>query len=107
MWIISATMHYEGSRRTIMYCIVLYCIVSIHLYNASCSAHQSEALPVRETQRECSVHLHESSRITTTATTRTTCRISLFTVDEGKQSSYVGYAISSCSLELEECYELE
>src|SRR6218665_3243197 len=28
------------------------CIVSIHLYSASCSAHQSEALPVRETQRE-------------------------------------------------------
>src|SRR6218665_1293732 len=26
--------------------IVLYCIVSIHLYSASCSAHQSEALPV-------------------------------------------------------------
>src|SRR6218665_1632442 len=33
-------------------CIVLYCIVSIYLYSASCSAHQSEALPVRETQRE-------------------------------------------------------
>ena len=31
---------------------ILYCIVSIHLYSASCSAHQSEALPVRETQRE-------------------------------------------------------
>src|SRR6218665_175914 len=31
---------------------VLYCIVSIHLYSGSCSAHQSEALPVRETQRE-------------------------------------------------------
>src|SRR6218665_987649 len=30
---------------------VLYCIVSIHLYSASCSAHESEALPVRETQR--------------------------------------------------------
>ena len=30
----------------------LYCIVSIYLYSASCSAHQSEALPVRETQRE-------------------------------------------------------
>ena len=29
-----------------------YCIVSIHLYSASCSAHQSEALPVWETQRE-------------------------------------------------------
>src|SRR6218665_3544736 len=35
-----------------VYNIVLYCIVSIHLYSASCSAHQSEALPVRETQRE-------------------------------------------------------
>jgi len=31
--------------------IVLYCI-SIHLYSASCCAHQSEVLPVRETQRE-------------------------------------------------------
>src|SRR6218665_3870755 len=31
---------------------VLYCIVSVHLYSASCSAHQTEALPVRETQRE-------------------------------------------------------
>jgi len=31
---------------------VLYCIVSIHLYRASCSAHQLEALPVQETQRE-------------------------------------------------------
>src|SRR6218665_1533722 len=31
---------------------ILYCIVSIYLYSASCSAHQSEALPVRETQRE-------------------------------------------------------
>jgi len=29
-----------------------YCIVSIHLYSASYSAHQSEALHVRETQRE-------------------------------------------------------
>src|SRR6218665_3432351 len=28
---------------------LLYCIVSIHLYSASCSADQSEALPVRET----------------------------------------------------------
>src|SRR6218665_847153 len=35
-----------------VYMYVLYCIVSIHLYSASCSAHQSEALPVRETQRE-------------------------------------------------------
>ena len=31
---------------------VVHCIVSMHLYSASCSAHQSEALPVRETQRE-------------------------------------------------------
>src|SRR6218665_31509 len=30
----------------------LYCIVSINLYSAYCRAHQSEALPVRETQRE-------------------------------------------------------
>src|SRR6218665_298427 len=34
------------------YIFVLYCIVSIYLFSASCSAHQSEALPVRETQRE-------------------------------------------------------
>src|SRR6218665_918050 len=33
----------------------LYCIVSIHLYCASCSAHQSEVLPVRETQGEESI----------------------------------------------------
>src|SRR6218665_1711060 len=33
-------------------CLYMYCIVSIHLYSTSCSAHQSEALPVRETQRE-------------------------------------------------------
>ena len=32
--------------------VELYCIVSIHLDSASCSAHQLEALPVRETQRE-------------------------------------------------------
>src|SRR6218665_2306442 len=32
--------------------IVLYCIVSINLYSASCRAPQSEALRVRETQRE-------------------------------------------------------
>src|SRR6218665_607183 len=30
----------------------MYCIVSIHLYSASCFAVQSEALPVRATQRE-------------------------------------------------------
>src|SRR6218665_1202748 len=33
------------------HCIVL-CLYSIHLYSASRSAHQSEALPVRETQKE-------------------------------------------------------
>src|SRR6218665_2950712 len=32
--------------------MMMMMIVSIHLYSASCSAHQSEALPVRETQRE-------------------------------------------------------
>jgi len=32
--------------------MVLYCIVFIHLSSSSCSAHQSEALQVRETQRE-------------------------------------------------------
>src|SRR6218665_3307292 len=36
----------------LLYGIALFCIVSIHLYSASCSAHQSEELPVRETQRE-------------------------------------------------------
>ena len=33
----------------VLYCIVLYCK---HLYSASYSPHQSEALPVRDTQRE-------------------------------------------------------
>src|SRR6218665_3241768 len=33
-------------------CILLYCIVSMRLYSASCSALTSEALPVRGTQRE-------------------------------------------------------
>ena len=37
--------------------IELYCIVSTHLYSASCSAHQSEALPVPDTQREESLEL--------------------------------------------------
>ena len=32
--------------------VLLYCIVAKHLYSASCSEHQSEALPMRETQRE-------------------------------------------------------
>src|SRR6218665_2001193 len=40
-----------GCRQTNKH-TVLYCIVSIHLYSASCSAHQSEALPVREPKRE-------------------------------------------------------
>ena len=40
---------------------VLYCIASIHLSSASCSAHQSEALPVRETQRDES-SLHRTKR---------------------------------------------
>src|SRR6218665_506289 len=31
---------------------LLYCIVSIHLYSASCSAYQSKAFPVQNTQRE-------------------------------------------------------
>src|SRR6218665_818894 len=31
---------------------LLYCIVSLHLYSTSCSAHQSEALPVQKTHRE-------------------------------------------------------
>jgi len=35
-----------------MHVQLLYCIVSIHLYSAPCSAHQSEALLVQETQRE-------------------------------------------------------
>src|SRR6218665_1643525 len=36
----------------VMHIYVLYCIISIHSYSASCNAHQSDALPVRETQRE-------------------------------------------------------
>jgi len=32
-----------------------YCIVSIHLYSASYSAHESEVLPVQKTQREGAV----------------------------------------------------
>jgi len=42
----------QNGRTEIFNCIALYCIVSIHLYSASCSAHQKEALPVQETQRE-------------------------------------------------------
>jgi len=38
-----------GRLRTATKLQVLYCIVSIHLYSVSCSEHQSEALPVRET----------------------------------------------------------
>src|SRR6218665_2339793 len=49
------------AARTLMHCIVLYCICKFidhrlvmvwFCWVASCSAHQSEALPVRETQRE-------------------------------------------------------
>ena len=49
-----ATMFRPGARTPITssQLHLLYCIVSIHLYSASCSAHQPEALPVRETQRE-------------------------------------------------------
>ena len=41
-----------GIASGICFSRVLYCIVSIHLYSASCSAHQSEAVPVREAYRE-------------------------------------------------------
>ena len=41
-----------GLRRVMNISAMMYCIVSIHLYSASSSAHQSEALPVRETQGE-------------------------------------------------------
>ena len=41
-----------------------YCIVSIHLYSASYSAHQSETLPVRETQREEKAVLRERKACT-------------------------------------------
>src|SRR6218665_3355075 len=34
-------------------------MVSIHLYSASCSAHQSEALPVRETREKRAVILYD------------------------------------------------
>jgi len=40
----------------------LYCIVFIHLYRASCSAHQSEALPERETPREESKQSWENEK---------------------------------------------
>src|SRR6218665_1045642 len=33
-------------------CFNGYCMVMYHLYSASCSAHQSEALPVQKTQGE-------------------------------------------------------
>src|SRR6218665_50445 len=46
----------------VLYCIVLYCIVSKHLYSASCSAHQSEALPVRGTRREKRAVLREQNQ---------------------------------------------
>jgi len=37
---------------TAYHLLIMHCIVSIHLYSTSRSACQSEALPVRETQRE-------------------------------------------------------
>jgi len=40
------------SRIMLKSAIVLYCIYTLHLYGASCSANQSEALPMLETQRE-------------------------------------------------------
>src|SRR6218665_1196811 len=49
-----------------LWLVYVYCIVSIHLYGAFCSAHQAEALPVRETQREESrptIKLHLSVKI--------------------------------------------
>src|SRR6218665_861164 len=46
-------MHIPVSSRAVpTYCLVLYVFLSIHLYSAVYSAHQSEALPVRETQGE-------------------------------------------------------
>src|SRR6218665_1470005 len=32
---------------SLAFCVRLYCIVSIHLYSASCSAHQSETMMIR------------------------------------------------------------
>src|SRR6218665_966708 len=46
--------HPEG----MLHPVYIDCIVFIHLYSASCSAHQSEALPVQETQREESRLIH-------------------------------------------------
>src|SRR6218665_3643344 len=43
--------NYATLHRPVLVVLFLYCIVSIHLYSASFSAHQSEALSVRETQR--------------------------------------------------------
>ena len=45
-------MNAEQSYIRNVHSLSVYCIAYIHLYSASCSAHQSEALPVRETQRE-------------------------------------------------------
>jgi len=50
---------FQGRPRDLPNCarnLTLYCIVSIHLYSASFSAHQSEALPV---PREKSAALRE------------------------------------------------
>ena len=43
---------YSSIHTATIISFVLYCIVSVHLYSASCRAHQSEALPVRETKGE-------------------------------------------------------
>jgi len=53
-------------------CIVLYCIYTVHLYSASYSAHQSEALPVQETQREERIRLLERSSCSTDRSLTTT-----------------------------------
>src|SRR6218665_3785971 len=42
----------QSAKCNIGQALVLYCIVSIYLYSASCSAHQSQVLPVQKTQRE-------------------------------------------------------
>src|SRR6218665_3768890 len=49
---INFTQHIPREPPQVVNCILFYSILSIHLYSAFCSAHQSEALPVRETQRE-------------------------------------------------------
>jgi len=39
----------------VLYCIVLYCNISIHLYSASSSAHQSEALQCKSPREKRAV----------------------------------------------------